>query len=70
VQLGLFVFLPAGSKRALMDNIDHWRRRAQQMRDLARREQDEKMRRIMLAVVLDYELLAQRAKQRLGQTEN
>jgi hypothetical protein len=48
---------------------DHWRFRAQEMRDLASKTNDLLSQRIMLRVAADYERLALRTQERLSKKD-
>jgi hypothetical protein len=49
---------------AFLNDPQHWRDRADQMRALASESSDPESRTIMLRVANDYELLARRAERR------
>jgi hypothetical protein len=51
--------------RAFKDNPEHWRKRADQMRELAEKLPDSK-RRILLRMADEYEELARRAYERIA----
>ena len=53
-------FVPA----AFINNAEHWRKRAEEVRTLADDMKDEKSKEAMLKVANDYERLAKRAEER------
>ena len=53
-----------GNLARRIDNPDHWRKRAKEMRTLAVEMQDRRARRIMRRLAADYDLLAGRATER------
>jgi len=50
--------------RALLNDAEHWRDRAEEARGLAQQITDSEARRMMLVIAADYDWLAERAKQR------
>jgi hypothetical protein len=50
---------------AFINDPQHWRARAEEMRTLADQMSDEASRQMMLRVASDYERLAERAEQRM-----
>jgi hypothetical protein len=53
----------------LLDNPDHWRNRAEEMRAQAEQTADNALRNALLESVKRYEHLAKRAEERLGLVE-
>ncbi len=51
---------------SFINNPEHWRKRAEEMRVLAEQMADEQSRITMLRIASDYERLATRAEQRSG----
>jgi hypothetical protein len=49
---------------SFINDPEHWRQRAAQMRALAEDVPDEQAKKTMLRIAKDYDLLAQRAEQR------
>jgi hypothetical protein len=52
--------------RSFKDNPEHWRNRADEMRELAQQLPDGR-RRILLRMADEYEELARRAQERIGE---
>jgi hypothetical protein len=52
-------------KGALLNDPEHWRRRAKEARAIAEMLTDAGARKLMLGVADDYDKLAQRAEERL-----
>ena len=57
-------------KRRLLDDPEHWRSRAEEVRTLLDMMRDEPSRETMLRIALDYERLAERAEQRMRDLRN
>jgi hypothetical protein len=51
---------------SFIDDPNHWRQRAEEMRTLADHMRDETSKKMMFRIAEDYELLAKRAEQRAG----
>lgn len=49
---------------AFVNDPEHWRRRAEEMRVLAEDMKDDYSKTVMLSIVMDYEKLAKRAEER------
>jgi hypothetical protein len=52
------------ARASFIDDPNHWRQRAEQMRTLADNMRDETSKKMMLGIADDYELLAKRAEER------
>ena len=50
---------------ALLTNPEYWRDRAEEVRVIAERMRDSENKRMMQNIVIGYELLAERAEERL-----
>jgi hypothetical protein len=54
----------------IMDDPDHWRRRAKEVRALAEESRDRQMQALMFRVAADYDGLALRAEERISLMKN
>jgi hypothetical protein len=61
---GFSLKAPCPMPASFINDPEHWRHRAEQMRTLADGMKDEISRQMMLRIAQDYERLAQRAQER------